>query len=81
MVNQTPISARIDNTLLWQIEQEHMVNPSANRNRVLNQGAKMFLDYLETKRQLRAGYDYDTRRKILRGFLAKWFPADRDIWG
>ena len=73
MVNQKAISARIDNIALWKIEQEVMLG-STTRNRILNQGAQLWLDLVDARREYRAHRDSDVRRKILVGFLKKHFP-------
>lgn len=73
MVNQKAISARINNYTLWQIEQEVMTG-STNRNKILNEGARMFLSLQDARRAYRAHGDEDVRKKILNGFLKSWFP-------
>ena len=73
MVNQKAISARINNYTLWQIEQEVMTG-STNRNKILNEGARMFLSLQDARRAYRAHGDEDVRKKILNGFLKFWFP-------
>ena len=73
MVNQKAISARIDNIVLWKIDQEVMLG-STTRNRILNHGAQLWLDLVDARREYRAHCDSDVRRKILVGFLKKHFP-------
>lgn len=77
MVNQKAISARINNYTLWQIEQEVMTG-STNRNKILNEGARMYLSLLDAKRAYHCHVDQDTRAKILNGFLKSWFPEAAD---
>lgn len=72
MVNQKPISARIDNYILWAIEQETMLG-TTTRNRILNEGAHLWLDLVDARREYRAHRDSDVRCKILIGFLSKHF--------
>lgn len=71
MVNQKLISARIDHTVLWQIEQEAMLG-HYTRNRILNEGARLFLDVLETRRNLACYDEPELQQKILKGFLKRW---------
>lgn len=73
MINQTAISARIDNVTLWKIEQETMVSGS-KRNRIINDGARLYLDLLDRRREIRMYTDSEVRKKILSGFLRKWIP-------
>ena len=73
MVNQKPISARIDNTILWKVDQEVMLG-TTTRNRILNQGAQLWLELVDARREYRMIHDPDVRRKILAGFLKKYFP-------
>lgn len=72
-VTQTPISARIQNETLWNIDQETRLGVYT-RNRILNQGASLFLDLVDTRRQYRMHSQKDVRRKIVKGFLMRWFP-------
>lgn len=72
-VTQTAISARIQNEILWSIDQEIRLG-MYTRNRILNQGASLFLDLIDTRREYRAHPQQDVRRKIVKGFLMRWFP-------
>lgn len=73
MVNQKAISARIDNCILWQIEQETMTG-SMNRNKILNQGARLWISLADARRAYRMHQDPEVRKKIVNGFLKSWFP-------
>lgn len=77
MVNQKAISARIDNYILWQIEQETMTG-SMNRNKILNQGAKLWISLADARRAYRMHQDAETKKKIVNGFLKSWFPEAAD---
>lgn len=72
MIKQKAISARIDNETLWEIEQECMTGRT-NRNRILNEGARMWLDLTLRRRLFLSQPDKDNRRKIIVGFLRHWF--------
>lgn len=72
-VTQTAISARIQNEVLWSINQETQLG-MYTRNRILNQGASLFLDLIDTRREYRMYSQPDIRRKIVKGFLMRWFP-------
>lgn len=72
-VTQTPISARIQHEILRRIDQETQLGVYT-RNRILNQGASLYLDLIDTRREYRAHPQQDTRRKIVKGFLMRWFP-------
>ena len=73
MVTQKPISARIRHETLWAIEQETMLGET-NRNKILNDGARLWIDLRDTRRQIRAHGDTRVKEKIIRGFIAKWIP-------
>lgn len=70
-MNQKPISARIDYHIMWQIEQETMLG-YYTRNRILNEGARLFLDLLDTRRNLKYHANPADQDKIRKGFLRKW---------
>ena len=72
-MNQKAISARIDNYVLWQIEQEVMTG-STNRNKILNQGARLWISLADSRRAYRMHQDPETKKKIVKGFLEYWFP-------
>lgn len=72
-VTQTAISARIQNEVLWKINQETQLG-YYTRNRILNRGASLFLDLQDARREYRAHPQQDIRRKIVKGFLLRWFP-------
>lgn len=73
MISQTAISARINNYTLWQIQQEVMTGRTT-RNRILNEGARAWLQLKEARDAYKAHGDPEVRRKILNGFLKTWFP-------
>lgn len=73
MAKQTAISARIDNVLLWNIGQEVM-RGETNRNQILNTGAQMYLDLAERRRLYMAHDSQYARKKIVEGFLQRWWP-------
>lgn len=73
MVKQTAISARLDNILLWMLEQEKMVSGQP-RNRMINEGTRAYLELRRAKRAYNKASTAVERRKILRGFLKLYFP-------
>lgn len=73
MTNQVPISVRMDSIVKWRVDQEVMLG-DFNRNRIINHGADMYVDLLDARRQYRAHPNQDVRKKILKGFLLRWFP-------
>lgn len=77
MVNQTAISARIDNYTLWILKQETMAT-GRTRNRMINEGAAMYVRTLDARREYKLHQDPAIRRKILRGFLRTYFPEAAD---
>lgn len=75
--NQTAISARIDNHILWILEQETMVS-GRTRNRMINEGAAMYVRTLDMRREYQIHQNPDIRRKILKKFLLVYFPEAAD---
>lgn len=73
MINQKAISARIHVQTLWQIEQICMTR-FTNRNRMLNDGARMLISSYQARDAYKAHPDEETRKRILNGFLKQWFP-------
>ena len=78
MVNQKAISARIDNYILWLIEQETMKG-SMNRNKILNQGAKLWISLADARREYRMLPDLEKKKKIVNGFLKLWWPEAAEL--
>lgn len=76
-MNQKAISARIDNDVSWLIDQEVMTG-STNRNRILNEGARLWLSLADYRRSYRMHQDPETKKKIVTGFLKSWFPEAAD---
>lgn len=73
MITQKPISMRIKYETYWKIYQETMVS-GMTRNEILNIGAILFLDLLDTLREYKRFKTRETKTKILKGFLKKWWP-------
>lgn len=78
MVTQRLISARIAETTLWEMEQEAMVSGS-KRNRILNEGARLWLSLKDSRRVCRANPDPESRTKALLHFVKLWFPEVKDL--
>lgn len=77
MVKQTAISARIDNIVLCILDQETKVS-GRTRNRILNEGAAMYVRTLDARREYKMYQNSAVRRKILREFLKTFFPEAAD---
>lgn len=73
MVNQTAISAKIHVDTMWKLEQERQVS-GVPRNKMLNEGARLYLDLADRRREFRLHTDPEIRKKIPAGFLRHWFP-------
>lgn len=78
MVTQRLISARIDETTLWELEQEAMVS-GIKRNRVLNEGARLWLSLHDIRRTCRANPDPEYRMKALVRFVKLHFPEVKNL--
>lgn len=77
-VTQTPISARIKHEVLWAMNQEAMLGVYS-KNEILNEGAMMFLDLLDTRRRIRCAGSNAVKRKMVHGWLSKWFPETEGV--
>lgn len=75
---QTPISARIDSTILWKVDQEAMLG-YITRNGILNKGADIYCHLQDIRRALRVHQNQDTSLKILRGWISVYMPEARDL--
>lgn len=62
---------------MWTLEQETMAT-GMPRNKMLNEGARLWLDLADARRQIRAYAQIDIKRKIAIGWLLKWFPEAKD---
>lgn len=49
------------------------------KNGILNEGAELYLDLLQTRRSFRSHGDPTVKHKILQGFLLKHFPEAAGI--
>lgn len=75
---QTPISARINSTILWAVDQEAMLGYET-RNGILNKGADIYCHLQDTRRAIGAHQNQETRLKILRGWISIYMPEARDL--
>lgn len=75
---QIPISARINSTILWQVDQEAMLGYET-RNGILNKGAELYCHLQDTRRSLHIHQNQDTMLKILRGWISVYIPEARDL--
>lgn len=73
MINQKAISARIHVQTLCDMNQIMMTRVT-NRNKMLNDGARMLIALYRARDAWRDHNDPETREKILQGFLKQWFP-------
>lgn len=73
MINQKAISARIHVQTLWDIDQLCM-GRRLTRNRLLNDGARMYISLARSRDAWHSHADPITRERILNGFLKQWFP-------
>lgn len=73
MIKQKAISARIHVQTLWDIDQLCM-GRMLTRNRLLNDGARLYISLARARDACHSHADPETRKKILSGFLKQWFP-------
>lgn len=78
MATQRLISARIDETTLWVIEQWAMI-AGIKRNRVLNEGARIWLSLADARMECREHNDAESRMKALVHLVKLWFPEVADL--
>lgn len=79
MITQKPISARIQHETLWHMNQYRMAS-GTSINSMLNDGARMYLDNIGSRRLFGQYTNYTLRRKIVRGYLKKWFPEALEVF-
>lgn len=79
MITQKPISARIQHETLWHMNQYRMAS-GTSINSMLNDGARMYLDNIDCRRLFCNYISYSLRRKIVRGYLKKWFPEALEVF-
>lgn len=79
MNRQKPISARIQYETMWNLEQERMAAGSSI-NKMLNEGARMYLDTVHTRRIFGLNAHKTARRAMVRGYLKKWFPEALEVF-
>lgn len=74
MNKQKPISMRIDNYVLWRVDQEAMVN-KLTRNGIINAGASLYCSLQDSRRSYRMHrQNKGVAEKIVIGFLMLHFP-------
>lgn len=73
MIRQKAISARIHVQTLWDMDQITMTRVT-NRNKMLNDGARLLIALYRARDAWREHDDPETRDKILQGFLKQWWP-------
>lgn len=78
MGKKRPISARIDETTLWTLEQLAMI-ADIKRNHVLNEGARLWLSLANARIACREHSDAESRMKQLVRFVKLWFPEVDDL--
>lgn len=72
MVTQKAISARIDKKLLQELDLEVAIG-TGNRNKIINDAVRMYMDFLDTQRQCAVIADLQGRYAERELFLARWF--------
>ena len=77
-VTQKAISARIKHEVLWVMDQEVMLGVYS-RNEILNRGGQLFVDLLDVRRQMRCFPDETTKRKMIHGFMKKYWPEAESV--
>lgn len=74
MNKKKPISMRIDNIVLWKVDQEAMVN-TLTRNGILNAGASLYCSLQDSRRSYRMHrQNKGVAEKIIIRFLMSFFP-------
>lgn len=72
MVNQKPISMRIDECILNMVDQEAFMT-GRPRNRILNEGAALYVELQDLRRRLRY-YDGNDSEALLEQFFRRFVP-------
>lgn len=78
MINQKPISLKIDCSLLEDLDAE-VATGWRKRNSHINEAIRFYLEYLDTRRRMKSYGSADARQQELKVFVRKWFP-DAVAW-
>lgn len=73
MIRQKPISLKIDTELLGDLDAEVALG-WRKRNSHINEAVRFYLDYLDTRRQVKALGLTDAGNEVKEEFIRKWFP-------
>lgn len=72
MVTQKAISARIDKKLLQELDLEVAIG-TGNRNRLINDAVRMYMDYLDTVRAFNVEEDFSEKIYLIDSFTGRYF--------
>lgn len=78
MVNQKPISLKINFDLLEELDREVQCG-WRKRNNHINEAIRLYLAYMDTRRRIHTYGDIDDQRKEARDFVKRWFPELLDF--
>lgn len=73
MVNQKPISLKIEFDLLDELDKEVSLG-WRKRNNHINEAIRLYLAYKDSRRRVYSYGSVDDKRKEARDFIKKWFP-------
>lgn len=73
MVNQKPISVKMEYDILEALDEECRTG-WMKRNRHINEAVRFYLDYKDTRRWMRIYGSSDAAKKLYQDFVKKWFP-------
>ena len=73
MINQKPISLKIDYELLNELDEEVRLG-CRKRNRHINEAIRFYLAYLDTKRRIKCRGSRQEQQQLVDDFARKWFP-------
>jgi hypothetical protein len=78
MVNQKPISLKIDYSLLEDLDKEVMCGYQ-KRNGHINEAIRFYLDYKYARRRIKMYGSIEDKKSELQYFVKKWFP-ETNYW-
>lgn len=71
MINQIPISVKIDAHIWKELEQEVSLGYK-NRNRIINDAIRIYVEFQDLRRKIKCSADLSSKKRLIRSFLDRW---------
>ena len=73
MINQKPISLKIDCSLLEDLDAE-VATGWRKRNSLINEAIRFYLEYKDTQRRIKCRGSRREQHELVEDFAKRWFP-------